>query len=271
MVPTTDPAGGVDVTALVAAVERRTAEVVTALEALGPEDLDAPTLLDGWTVLTVACHLRHGAESTLRMLLAALHDEPTSRYPAGRPRQRPATLEPRADEDPAAVVRSVAATSAALQQVLADLRPADWDRRVRPAKVEDPDDLTVRGLLVLRSTEVEVHGTDLDLGLSPWSEPFVDAALRFRLTRLDGRWPAHDLTGSWLLLARDGPTWLVNARVGAAAAREVDGALPPVDARIEGEPRDVLALLLGRQSWDRLEVGGDVDVAHRFATAFPGP
>lgn len=266
-----DPEAPTDLTALLAAVERRTAEVVAALELVGAAGLAAPTRLPGWTALHVACHLRFGAESTLRMLLAALHDEPCSRYPAGRPRQRPTTLEPHPGEEGAAVVGSLAATSAALQQVLTDLRPDDWERRVRPAKVDDPEDLTVYGLLVLRSTEVEVHGTDLDLGLPGWSDAFVAAALPFRLARLDRRWPVGDLTGSWLLLPRGGPTWLVNARIGAAAAREVEGALPPVDARIEGEPRDVLALLLGRQAWDRLEVAGDVEVGHRFATAFPGP
>ena len=260
-----------DVRPLLDAVERRTTEVVNALSAALARGLDVPTRLQGWTAAHIACHLRYGAESTLRMVLAALHGEPTSRYPAGRPRQRPATLEPRAGEAPGDVVASLAATSAALDGVLRDLRPQDWDCRVRGAKVEDPDDLTVRGLLVLRSTEVEVHGTDLDMDLADWSPAFVDAALRFRLDRMDGRWPADDSTGSWLLIARGGPTWIVNARTGAVAARSVDGALPPVDATIEGQPHDVLALLLGRQEWEQLDVTGDAELARRFPAAFPGP
>lgn len=261
----TDPAPLLD------AVRTRTAAVVAALEALGDDVATAPTMLDGWPALQVACHLRYGAEATLRMVLAALHDEPTSWYPAGRPHQRPATLRPRHDEDAGAVLASLAATSGALDSVWRTLGSDDWGRQVRPAKVEDADDLTVRGLLVLRSTELEVHGTDLDQGLDDWSDVFVEAALPFRLARLDGRWPADDVTGSWLLVARGGPTWIVQARTGAAAARAVDGADPPVGARIEGSPRDVLALLLGRADWTRLSVDGEADLARAFETAFPGP
>lgn len=249
----------------------RTGRLVEALRAEGFAVLRAPTALPGWTGTEIACHLRYGAASTLRMTLAALHGEPTSRYPAGRPRQRPGTLVPRPDEDGPTLVSSLAATAVALERVWRDLRPAGWAQPVRPAAAEDPRDLTVHSLLVLHLTEVEVHGTDLGAGLPDWSPGLVAAALPFRLGRLAGRWPAVPVDASWALDVEAGPTWVVHARAGVASAAPVDGPLPPVDAVIAGSARDVLSLLLGRHDWGSLEVDGDARVGRDFARAFPGP
>ena len=247
----------------------RTARLVGRLRELG--DLDRGTLLDGWSRSAVACHLRHGAETSLRLTLSALHEQPASWYPSGRPRQRPGTLRPRPGEGPDDVLRSLEATSSALQRVWEDLRDDDWARPVLPVRTEDPRDLTVDGLLVLRVTEVEVHGTDLAIGLREWSAGFVTAALPFRLRRLDGRWPAVEVERSWLLDVRGGPTWVVHLRGAAATAAPVTGPPPPADATITGEPRDVVALLLGRVDWDRLVLEGDVEAARSFGEVFPGP
>lgn len=46
---------------------------------------------------------------------------------------------------------------------------------------------TLGMLAVLRLTEVEVHGFDLDIGCTPWSEVFVDVALPTRIRRLATR------------------------------------------------------------------------------------
>lgn len=256
---------------LLDAVSTRTRQLVEVLGADGAIGLDRPTSLPEWSRLTIACHLRYGAESTLRMTLAALHDEPTSRYPTGRPSQRPVTLRPRRGESPAAVVTSLAASSTALERVWRDLRPGDWTRIVRGGRPDDPGDLSVAGLLVLRATEVEVHATDLAAGLPDWSRAFVDAALPFRLARLDGRWAKDGVEGSWLLDVEERTSWVVHARAAAATALPVTGSPPPVDARIAGSPRDVLALLLSRHDWGRLTVDGSRAAAEAFARAFPGP
>ncbi len=56
----------------------------------------------------------------------------------------------------------------------------------------------------MRWTEVEVHGTDLGLGLSDWSEDFVTVALPMRLAWLNTRRTNHravdeSVQGAWLL------------------------------------------------------------------------
>jgi maleylpyruvate isomerase len=177
---------------LVAEVRRRTDEVVAALDGLGDDGLRSPSALPGWSRLTIACHLRYGADAFGRMTAAAREGRPAAYYPGGREATRPATLEPSPGESPADVVASLAAHSAALDGAWQGMSAGEWD-----AVVREPDDrpdlgpLPVARLPLLRLTEVEVHGSDLDLGLDDWSDAFVRAALPFRLDWLNTRRTNH--------------------------------------------------------------------------------
>jgi maleylpyruvate isomerase len=261
---------------LVAAVRRRTEEVVAALRAAGDDGLEAPSLLPGWSRLTIACHLRYGAEAFERMTAAALDDRPVSYYPGGRDAQRPGTLAPAADESPADVVASLATHSEALDRRWTGMPEGRWD-----AVVREPDDrpdlgpLPLSRLPLLRLTEVEVHGSDLGLGLDDWSDVFVQAALAFRLEWLNTRRTNHrrvdgDVEGSWLLTAPDGPTYLVSVEGGRVSSRPTaPGA--QADAVVEAPARDLLALLLGRSLLAPARYGGDVALGQAFSRPFPGP
>ncbi len=93
-----------------------------------------------------------------------------------------------------------------------------WNRVDDPqwkTKVQEPADNVDLGpinlwiLALLRLTEVEVHGHDLDLGLSPWSETFVNTALPMRLRWLPTRRsnhqdPQQSVDGKWVIAATDG-------------------------------------------------------------------
>lgn len=256
--------------ALAAVAARRGRELVGALEGLGHDDLAAPSALPGWSRLTIVCHLRYGAAALQQVTADALAGRPTSFYPGGRARQRPATLEPRPGESPSDVVRSYARREAELAARWHDLDPAAWATPVRePA---DNADLGVRTLAVhaaLRATEVEVHGTDLDIGLADWSATFVRLTYPFR-----ARWLAErSLTvvddddgggGSaprtWQLAATDGPSFLVTVERGHVTVVPADEA---AGAEVIAAPaRDLLALLLGRA----VPPG-----AASFAAAFRGP
>jgi uncharacterized protein (TIGR03083 family) len=263
-------------TELVAAVRRRTEEVVAALRATGDEGLQAPSLLPGWSRLTIACHLRYGAEAFDRMTAAALEDRPVSYYPGGRDARRPGTLVPAPGESPAGVVASLAAHSDALHRRWAGVAEERWD-----AVVREPDDrpdlgpLPLSRLPLLRLTEVEVHGSDLDLGLHDWSEVFVQTALAFRLDWLNRRRTNHRrvddaVEGSWLLTAPDGPTYRLTVDGGAVSSQP---AAPdaPADAVVEAPARDLLALLLGRPLRSPARYRGDVALGRAFSRAFPGP
>lgn len=192
----------------------------------------------------------------------ALAGRPTAYYPEGRAAQRPATLEPEPGESPAGVVASLGEESDALHRRWRGI--ADWE-----TTVSEPDlgPVTLARLALLRLTEVEVHGTDLGVGLGPWSEVFVRHALPMRLAWLPTRRSNHrpvpgDVRRSWLLVATDGgPSTLLTVDGTSVTAAPV----PPdatADVVFEATSRELLALLLGRS---------ELPAAAEFNRVFPGP
>jgi uncharacterized protein (TIGR03083 family) len=261
---------------IVLAVGARTDAIVDALGDLGDEDLLAPSHLPNWSRVTIACHLRFGAGALLRMTHGAMAGRPASYYPDGRATQRPMTLVPYPGEHPTDVVRSLGMESNELQSAWRGLEDDDWGRTVtEPETNPDLGPLPLERLPLLRLTEVEVHGSDLDVGLRDWSEVFVQAALPFRVgwlneRRSNHRAVDHAVEGSWLLQSTDGPAYLVSVLGQGVTARR---ARPGTQARavIEASSRDLLALLLGRPLLEPPAVSGDVEFAESFSRAFPGP
>ena len=226
---------------VLAAVTAATGAVV---EALGGCDLRAPSELPGWSRLTIACHLRYGADAMRWMTLDTVAGRPTAYYPAGRAGQRPGTLEPHPDESPAAVVRSLRDASAALDETWAAV--TDWSITLtEPPDNVDLGPFSLAHLPLFRLTEVEVHGTDLGVGLGPWSDVLVEHATPMRLERLAQRTPQGP--GAWHLVATDAPLEIV-----------VGDSSPP--ERIDATRRDLFALTLGR-----------IELSESFRRAYPGP
>jgi maleylpyruvate isomerase len=258
------------------AVTMRTDEIVAALGGLSEQDLRAPSELDGWSRLTIACHLRYGAEALCRMTKEALAGRPTSFYPAGRSDQRPGTLAPWPGETVSDVLQSLATHSEELKRVWASAKSTDWDLTVRePRENSDLGPLALARLPLSRLTEVEVHGSDLGVHLKDWSDYFVETALPFRLDWLNVRRSNHravddGVQGSWLLVATDGPTYLIT--VSGAAVRSIPSDTnSTASVVIEGSTRDLLAMLLGRPTLRPLKTSGDVALGSSFQRAFPGP
>ena len=248
------------------AVQRATDRLVIALEGT---DLRSPSELPGWTRLTIACHLRYGAEALRAMTADTLRGQQASYYPEGRATQRPDTLVPRAGETPADVVASLRSASHALSETWDHVD--DWSQVI----VEPPDNLDLGAvplarLPLMRLTEVEVHGTDLGLGLPPWSDTLVRHVLPMRLDWLHARRTNHrvvdgSVQGSFLLVAEDAEVdqWIEidGDRVTSRNRREEDG---PADRSISRPGRELLALLLGR--WT-----DESEAVEAFRRAFPGP
>jgi len=257
--------------AVAAAIATKHDQLLTALRGLSDDQLLAPSRLPDWNRLTVVCHIRFGAEAIDRLVTAALAGEAALFYPGGRAEQRPATLVPSPGEAPQDVVESLATTSAALDATLATV--TDWSTMSRePDGIVDLGAMTIARLAILRLTEVEVHGADMNLGLDAWSDTFVGSALSMRLERLALRLsnkpvPDHRARGSWLLRATDGAAWLVTAgdEVTSRPVQPGDQA----DGVIEATRRDLLALLLGRPF--EATVSYDGEFARAFKEAFPGP
>jgi len=234
------------------------------LAALDDADLEAPSLLPGWSVLTIACHLRYGAQALRWMTRDAIAGKPTSYYPAGRASQRPMTLVPNEDESSDAVVTSLHRESDAL---LEGWRAVDdWATRV----VEPPDNpdlgpIELRRLALARLTEVEVHGTDLGLGLGLWSDVLVRQVLPMRLDWLNIRRSNHRqvdeaIRTSWLLVATDMD---VSQVVAVDGPHVVSQPGDTADTTIVGTGAELLSLLLGRAP----EGFAPAD----FSRALPGP
>jgi uncharacterized protein (TIGR03083 family) len=248
--------------------------VVSALRSA--PNLESPSKLPGWSLLTIACHLRYGARATHRMTTEGLAGLTTSFYPEGRSSQRPATLHPDPGEHYEDVVVSLGEEIARLHDVWAQLSDSYWATELQePDGNRDLGQTTLADLALLRLTEVEVHGSDLGLGLDDWSRVFVSAALPARIGWLATRRSNHravdrEVQGSWGLVAGDGACWRVEVSGDQVTIEAADRILQ-ADCEIRGSSRDLLAMLLGRSTTDSLTIRGDVGLARKFAMAFPGP
>ena len=81
--------------------------------------------------------------------------------------------------------------------------------------------------------------------------------------------PSQAPSGSWNLVATDGPSFNVAVSQGAITASP--GKTYQADATISGPKADLLGLLLGRVDVADLTIAGDEITARRFATTFPPP
>ncbi|HEX5947422.1 MAG TPA: hypothetical protein VFY82_14145 [Acidimicrobiales bacterium] len=174
------------------------------------------------------------------------------------------TLAPRQGESRADVVESLRHESHALHEEWRTVE--EWAIRI----VEPPDNLDLGpvelGRLALaRLTEVEVHGTDLAIGLGPWSDVLVRHVLPMRLEWLNTRRSNHravdtSVRGSWLLVATDmSVSQVVTVDGPTVVSRPGDSA----DSTITGTGAELLALLLGRAPAGF--------AAEHFSRAVPGP
>lgn len=261
---------------LTAALAARQMELCQALSSLDQQKLRRTSRLPGWDRLTVVCHLRYGARASRRMTEDALGGRPTAFYPLGRERQREATLEPDIGESPADIVTSLNSESRRLDKLWQSIDDGQWQLAVdEPEDKPDLGSIDLWTLAMLRLTEVEVHGHDLDLDLSPWSNTFVSTALPMRLQRLptrrsNHRSADHSVNGSWALVSTDGPSFLIQAQGSTVDVQET-ATKPVADSAIIGTSRQLLAFILGRVSLHSLQTRGDQTLAASFLTAFPAP
>ncbi len=258
------------------AVSARQCELADRLGSVGVAVLRGPSLLPGWDRLTILCHLRYGALASSRLTDAALSGRAAAYYPEGREQQRPDTLRPGDGESVAEVVASFDRHSRRLDETWASVTEDQWQITIsEPSDNQDLGPVTLGTVALLRLTEVEVHGHDLDLGLSPWSDAFVAAALPMRLHWLPARRSNHRavdqrIDASWLLASTDGPLFLVRAQGSEVEVTDTE-TVAGVDATISGTTRQLLAFILGRESSGNLVITGDIAVAHSFLAAFPAP
>ena len=253
----------------------RTEEIGEKLASSPETELVAPSRLPGWDRLTIVCHLRYGMQALRRMTNDALEGKPTSYYPCGRELERPRTLRPLEGETAHDVVEGLREARAALGEAWERVGECAWVTPVtEPADNPDLGPTTLGVLAMAALTEAEVHGCDLGLGLSDWSETFVRLVLPARLEWLNTRRTNHrefdrSVSRTWLLVPNVGRPYLVSATAEAVTSRAASVA-SDADVVIEGDARDLLAMLLGRPLASGLNTSVE-GAAAEFQRAFPGP
>ncbi len=132
-----------------------------------PADIQAPSLLPGWTRGHVLTHVARNADGISRALGGALRGEIVARYPGGQA-GRNADIEAGAARSPAELAADVRESAERLDAVLDAVAAADgW--------ALPTEDLTVGEYVAARWREVEVHRIDLagSYTAEQWPAEFV--------------------------------------------------------------------------------------------------
>ena len=268
----TDPEGvpddPIDMTAVGAAISARTDQLCDRLCELDVDDLEQPSLLPGWTVLTIACHLRYGSQALRQITSATLEGEPSAYYPGGRDVQRPFTLQPALGEPRGHVIDSLRHESDELRALWVQLADTDWDRTMTPHPGDDDSlgAMSLRDLALLRLVEVMVHGSDAGLGLAPWPLTFGRWLLPLRVRRAR---VVHE-AGFDAVVEFDA-TDAESHRSRFANGSATGPADRSPDLVVRAVANDLVALLLGRQPLGAVTMDGDAEVMVRFRDGLTGP
>jgi maleylpyruvate isomerase len=192
-----DPA----VVAALATVRLGTAFFRRALNRLRDEELDAPSLLAGWTRRHVVAHVGYNARAIARLVDWAATGVETPMYPS--PEARAAEIDLGATLNPEALRNLVEHAAIDLDVRWRDLEDGRWSYPVRTAQGREvPASETVW----MRSREVWLHAVDLESGARTDQIP---AAVRERLIGDVHRvWTGRSREAAPLLTATDsGTTW----------------------------------------------------------------
>lgn len=191
-------------------------------------DLDAPSLLPGWTKGHVAAHVARNAEAVGRLLDWARTGVETPMYASSDARN--ADIERDADRPGEVQVADVRATAQSLARTLGTLGERDWVASVRTAQGRR---IPASDLPWMRVKEVWLHAVDIGASIDDLPADLADAMLTDVAASFD---------------AKDGAPGL---RLSTDAGRVLivgDGG-----ADISGRVPDLLGWLVGRSSGHGLD------------------
>jgi maleylpyruvate isomerase len=196
---------------------RGTAFFAQRLAELSDDELEAGSLLDGWTRKNLVAHVGYNAAALCRLMDWAATDIETPMYPSAEHRDR--EIKEGATLSAAALRNLFDHTVARLDEKWRHLPEARWAAPVRTAQGRTvPASETVW----MRTREVWIHAVDLDNG-GQFSE-FPDVVLESLLADIVEAWRRKAL-GADLMLEVTGAKPIA---VGTAAHRTVRGQLPAV-------------------------------------------
>lgn len=178
------------------------ARLFEQIKGLLDADMRGECLLPGWSVGHLLTHLARNADSVVRRLNAAAHDELVDQYRGGVV-GRAAEIELGAGRNAAEIIDDLVAASEAVDAAFVAFADDWWDR---PSRHGSGHTHPISTLPFRRWREVETHMVDLDRGYSAsdWPEPFVEAWLPGALARLPERTDPAALL-AWTLRRGDPP------------------------------------------------------------------
>ncbi len=220
---------------LAAATDRVLATGTTLSDAQARE----PSLLPGWTRGHVLTHIARNADGMVNLLRWARTGTETPMYASAE--SRGADIEAGAGRPAAGLATDVRESAAALAAEAADMPDDAWTAQVRA--LQGPP-FPPFGVLDRRLSEMEIHHVDLAAGYTPgdWPDDFLTEAL----PRVAESFTDRD----------DAPRCLVRAEGTKGSFRLGPEQAGPPQWIIRGQPADLLAWLLGRDSGTRLTLAG---------------
>ncbi|MDJ0314421.1 maleylpyruvate isomerase family mycothiol-dependent enzyme [Arthrobacter sp. H35-D1] len=146
------------------------ARLMHSVATLADKDVQAPSLLPGWTVGHVLTHLARNADAHARRLAGALRGENVPKYANGQ-QQRRDEIEDGAGRSAGEIIGDLGSSQSHLEEVFSLCAGAGWPN----GHFRGGGDYGAAGCPAHRLREVEMHHVDLGLGYTPldWPEEYV--------------------------------------------------------------------------------------------------
>lgn len=169
--------------------------LLTAIDALSDDDVQQPSLLQGWNRSHVISHLARNAESHVRMFAAATRGNEVEQYEGGMT-SRVADIEIGAKQSAKELAASLRVSVYALEAAWASATTTTWSGHGIKSHSGGAR-VSIADLVLMRWCETEVHHADLDIGFThhDWTPLFV----RYDLDRHVMAWRARKPMGLTVL------------------------------------------------------------------------
>jgi len=198
-------------------IDQATQRLIDTARVISEPDLQAPSLLPGWTRAHVLAHLARGADAMRNLLVGVRSGQDRPAYISAEARQ--ADIEYGAGTRASELMTDLADSAMALRTVARQLPDEGWQV---PVRILDSAPFPAAELLTRRLVEVELHHCDLGGGYGPadWPAAFASGELaepmrsqrqdrlgypppsqatKLRPARPPAPWnPNRPLPGSWL-------------------------------------------------------------------------
>ncbi len=217
-------------------LETSATALIRTVDALGAEELAAPSLLPGWTRAHVVAHLALNGTALAGVLDAVLREEPVAMYESDE--QRDGDIEELAGAEQADLFDRLLAATTQFAEAVEAMDERAWTGTFSRTPGTAP--IPVANVPQMRRREIEIHHADLGAvyARQDWPEDFVRELLESEAAYDDAgplTLSAVDLGQTWEVGGPGGPTvtgsgadlgwWLTGRGEGAGLSCDA-GALP---------------------------------------------